>query len=787
LPLSPDATIALLAIAPFLAALVAPAVVRYVGGAAGWIAAIVPAGIFVVLLGYIEPVAAGRTITASLSWIPTLGISLSFFIDGLSLTFALMISGIGTLIVIYSGAYLHGHRHLGRFLAFMLMFMGAMLGVVLASNMLALFGFWELTSVTSFLLIGFDHARQASRRAAIQALVVTGMGGLALLAGLVLLHQMTGNWDIAGARDAGINQHALYPLLLVLFLLGAFTKSAQFPFHFWLPNAMEAPTPVSAYLHSATMVQAGVYLLARFTPVLGGTEAWTLTLTSFGGVTLLWGAIAALRQTDLKQMLAQTTTASLGLLVLLIGVGTEAAISAAVIYFVAHALYKAALFMIAGIIDHETGIRDVTALGGLADKMPATFIAAALAVLSMIGLPLTLGFLGKEEMYLALATGDWHDLLLLAVLVLGNAALVAVAAVIAVRPFLGALKPTPKTPHGEPISLVAGPLVLGILGIAGAVLTGWFAHSILEPAASGIAGTPVASHLKLTIDLTSVVFWLSVLTWALGLAIAYRADMTRTVLRRVSTALGWTFDKGFDAAMFGLIRMSAAKTRAWHHGRLELYLVVLFSMLALALFWPLISLGGLPEWPSFPDLHLHEWGVLALALIGVLAVPLSSTRLTAILALGVQGFAMALIFLMFGAPDLAFTQFMVEVLSVVILTLVMTRLKLSQRDTRPFEDLLRDGGLAVLCGLGVAVLLVAVQAGPLDERLSAFFAATSVPLAHGHNIVNVVLVDYRGLDTLGEISVVMAAGIAVLALIRKQKRAAPPTIVKKSRTRKVKA
>jgi multicomponent Na+:H+ antiporter subunit A len=787
LPLSLDATIALLAIAPFLAALVAPWVVRHAGGAAGWIAAIVPAGIFVVLLGFIEPVAAGQTITASLNWIPTLGISFSFFIDGLSLTFALMISGIGTLIIIYSGAYLHGHRHLGRFLSFMLMFMGAMLGVVLASNMLALFGFWELTSVTSFLLIGFDHTRQASRRAAIQALVVTGMGGLALLAGLVLLHQLTGNWDIASARDAGINQHALYPLLLVLFLLGAFTKSAQFPFHFWLPNAMEAPTPVSAYLHSATMVQAGVYLLARVTPVLGGTEVWTLTLTSFGGVTLLWGAIAALRQTDLKQMLAQTTIASLGLLVLLIGVGTEAAISAAVIYFVAHALYKAALFMIAGIIDHETGIRDITALGGLAEKMPATFIAAALAVLSMIGLPLTLGFLGKEEMYLALASGDWHDLLLLVVLVLGNAALVAVAAVIAVRPFLGALKPTPKEPHGEPVSLVAGPLVLGILGIAGAVLTGWFAHSILEPAASGIAGEPVASHLKLAIDLGSVVFWLSVLTWALGLAIAYRADMARTVLRRVSGALGWTFDKGFDAAMFGLIRLAAAKTRAWHHGRLELYLVVLFSMLVLALFWPLISLGGLPEWPAFPDLHLHEWGVLALALIGVLAVPLSSTRLTAILALGIQGFAMALIFLMFGAPDLAFTQFMVEVLSVVILTLVMTKLKLSQRDQRPFEDLLRDGGLALLCGLGVAVLLVAVQAGPLDERLSAFFTATSVPLAHGHNIVNVILVDYRGLDTLGEISVVMAAGIAVLALIRKQKRPAPPTAVKKARARKVKA
>jgi multicomponent Na+:H+ antiporter subunit A len=772
-----DASIALVAIVPFVAAMLAPLVHRLARPFAGWPLALVPAAIFLFLVSLVEQVAHHGPISARIDWVPAYGLDLSFLVDGLSLTFALTISGIGTLIVLYSGAYLKGHPHLGRFLGFLLAFMGAMLGLVLADNMLALFMFWELTSVTSFLLIGFDHTRQAARRGAIQALVITNIGGMALLAGVILVHHLTGSWELS-ALGGDIRAHGLYGLVLAVFLLAAFTKSAQLPFHVWLPNAMEAPTPVSAFLHSATMVQAGVYLLARTTPWLGDTAAWTAILVCFGGATLLWGALAALRQTDLKQMLAQTTIASLGLSVLLIGLGSEAAIAAAVLYFVAHALYKAGLFMVVGAIDHEAGTRDITVLGGLADKMPVTFIGAALAALAMIGLPMTLGFFAKEEMYLGLLAWNFTDIAVLLVLVAGNALLAGVAMLVLVKPFLGPVLPTPKSPHEAPLSMIAGPILLGTVGVVFAVMTERLVEVLLVPASSAILGQPVESHLSLAINPASPLLWLSIATWILGWLVFRQAATLRTLLRRFETALGWTADTVFDAVMFGLIRWSGAVTRFLHHGRLEIYLVTVFVALALTLTLPMLLLNGynallptaeLGNWSAmlrWPDLRIYEWGVVALALIGLGAVLLAPSRLIAIVALGIQGTSVALIFLLFGAPDLAFTQFMVEVLSVVILALVMTRLRLDEKDPRPLEDLARDGALALACGVGVSLLLMVVLTGTLDTRLSDLFAATSVPIAHGSNIVNVILVDFRGFDTLGEIAVVMGAGMAIMALLR---------------------
>ncbi len=794
--------IASVAILPFLGAALAPFLHRLAGQFTGFVLAIIPAAIFVYLLGFAETVIAGTPIYAAIEWVPAYNLNLSFFIDGLSLVFALTISGIGTLILIYAGSYLAGHKHQGRFLGFMLAFMGAMLGLVLADCLLALFLFWELTSITSFLLIGFDHTRQAARRAAIEALVITNIGGMALLAGGILVSLIAGTWEMSALRDMGdvLRESALYGLVLACFIVAAFTKSAQFPLHFWLPNAMEAPTPVSAFLHSATMVQAGVYLLARMTPLLGGTEIWTGILVSFGAVTLLWGAMGALKQTDLKQVLAQTTIASLGLLVLLIGLGSEAAIAAMVVYFVAHAFYKAGLFMVAGAVDHETGTRDITSLGGLAKKMPATFIGAALAALSMIGLPLTVGYFAKEEMYLGLLSGNWTSLAVLAVLVVGNAMLAGVALIVLIRPFLGEAFPTPRAPHEAPVFMLVGPVLLGAGGVAAGLLPDWLGHDVLAPAGSAISGQAIAPHLSLTLDVTSSLLWLSVLTWVLGILVYLRADKIRTLLRRFDHALGWTADQVFDACMFGLIRFSGVVTRVLHHGRLELYLVLVFIMLAVALFGPMLAFGGfdwirpnaeLGNWSSnlaWPDMQPYEWGVIALAVAGLLAVLLAPTRLLAILAMGAQGAALALIFLLFGAPDLAFTQLMVEVLSVVILTFVMTRLKLDDRDPRPFEDWARDGTLAIVCGAGVSLLLMLVLNGTLDTRLSDIFTATSVPIAHGHNIVNVILVDYRGFDTLGEISVVMGAGMAILALLRRRKKQPPEPAAKaapKRRARKV--
>ncbi|ODT81644.1 MAG: Na(+)/H(+) antiporter subunit A [Pelagibacterium sp. SCN 64-44] len=780
--------IILVALAPFAAAILAPALHRFAGGLTGWILALVPAAIFVFLLGFADSIIAGGSIGAAMAWVPAYGLDLSFHLDGLSLVFALTISGIGTLILLYSGAYLAGHPHRGRFFGFMLAFMGAMLGLVLADSLLVLFTFWELTSITSFLLIGFDHGRQAARRGAIQALVVTNIGGMFLLAGAILVRQLSGDWEMSALRGMGdlLRDHALYGIVLACFLGAAFTKSAQVPFHFWLPNAMEAPTPVSAFLHSATMVQAGIYLLARMSPVLGGTQVWTILLMTFGGLTLVWGALGALRQTDLKQMLAQTTIASLGLLVLLIGLGSAAAILAMLVYFIAHALYKAALFMVAGAIDHETGTRDLTGLGGLADRMPVSFIGAALAALSMLGLPLTLGYFAKEEMYLGLMSGDWASLAALVILVAGNALLAGIALLVMIRPFLGDAVPTPKKPHEAPIAMLAGPILLGAAAIVAGLLPDWLGHDVLAPAAGAILRGPVQPHLTLALDPISLVLWLSVLTWALGVLVYRQADTIRTLLRRFETALGWTADTVFDAVMFGLIRLAGAVTRFLHHGRLELYLVLLFVLFALALFGPLLAWGGLDWIVPAADLgdwsgrfvlpfQPYEWGIMALAVIGSLVLVAAPTRLAAILSMGVQGAALALIFLLFGAPDLAFTQLMVEVLSVAVLAFVMARLRLDDRDPRPFEDWLRDGTLAIVCGVGVSLLLMLVLNGTLDARLSDVFAATSVPIAHGHNIVNVILVDYRGFDTLGEISVVMGAAIAILALMRIRKKPAPET------------
>lgn len=776
-----DATFALVPIAPFLAAFIAPFVHRFAGSAAGWILAIVPASIFIYLMGYILPVSHHEMFSFQLRWlegavwqlesgdISMPPVPLSFMLDGLSLTFGLLISGIGTIIVIYSGTYLKGHKHQGRFLAFILMFMGSMLGLVMADNVLVLFVFWELTSITSFLLIGFDHSREAARRAAIQALVVTGGGGLALLVGAILLQQMMGTWELSFMMPYGtqIVEQPEYLAIMILFCLAAFTKSAQFPFHFWLPNAMEAPTPVSAFLHSATMVKAGVYLLARMSPILGASIIWDMTLVVFGSVTLLYGATMALRQTDMKQMLAQTTLASLGLLVLLIGVGTEAAISAAVIYLIAHALYKAALFLVAGMIDHSTGTREITALGGLRGKMPITFLVAILAAISMAGLPSAIGFFAKEEMYSALSYPTWLNGIVLAVLILGNAMMLVVGAAIAIKPFMGSLKSTPLKPHEASFSMWIGPLIFGGLAMAAGLLPEDFGHTFLVPAASAIYNLQVESHLHLNMKtFTSPLMLLSVATWLLGAMIYWNLTGIRLGLQRLGDAIGWTFDKGFDALMFGLIRFADAITRFWHHGRLEWYLIVVFFVFAVALYLPMALFGDVPGGFEMPVLRFYEWGIWGIAVLGLVGILMARTRLVAIVSLGIQGFAVALIFMLFGAPDLSFTQFMVEVLSVVILALVMTRLRLEQRDSRVLEEVVRDAALAIICGVGLSLLLISILRVPIDTNLSDFFAATSVAIAHGHNVVNVILVDYRGLDTLGEISVVMTAGIAILALIR---------------------
>ena len=754
--------------APLLGAALSPLFVRALGNNAAWVLALFLFVPFLIFLGHLDIVSTGAAMSGGFAWSPTLGVDFAWRLDGLSLTFALLISGIGTLIVLYSGGYLKGHPGQGRFIAFILMFSAAMLGVVVSDSLLMLFIYWELTSITSFLLIGFDHERERARRGAYQALIVTGGGGLCLLAGLLLIGQITATSTISSAiaASATLADHPLASAALVLVILGAFTKSAQFPFHFWLPNAMEAPTPVSAFLHSATMVKAGVYLLMRLYPLFGDFALWQTALPLFGGVTLVVGAFLAIRQTDLKLMLAYTTVGSLGLLVMLVGIGSETAIEAAVLYLVAHALFKGALFMIAGVIDHETGTREITRLGGLGRAMPITFAAALLAACSMGGIPFFAGFMAKEEIYAALTLLQLPFLAALA----GNAMMFAVGFAIAIKVFMGPTVETPKNAHDGPILLMAGPVILAMAGLVAALLPGLLHTMISSPMASAIAGHPVAVTMS-AIPHISLPFLLSLVTIGFGILILFVLDTLRAVAARLLDVIGWGPDRGFDQFVAATVRGAWHVTRLVQPGRLEVYLTVVFTVIAASLLYPLLTWNELPAWPSWPAMQIHEAAFIFIAMIGLVAVLSAKSRLTAIVALGIQGFAVAVLYLLFGAPDLSFTQFMVETLAVVILALIMTRLRLDVTDHRGLGQKLLDGTIAIACGGGFTLFLFRAIELPFNAELTRFFSEHAKTVAHGANVVNVIIVDFRGVDTLGEIAVVTITGLAILALIRL--RAAP--------------
>ncbi|OCJ11758.1 cation:proton antiporter [Rhizobium sp. AC27/96] len=752
---------------PFFGALIVPVLVRWLGHNAAWLLSLLPALAFLYFVGFLPEIASGRIVEGGFDWVPSLGLRFSWLLDGLSLTFALLITGIGTLIILYTGGYLKGHADLGRFFSFMFLFMGSMLGLVVSDSFLTLFVFWELTSITSFLLIGFDHQREASRRAALQALVVTGGGGLLLLAGLLLIWQITGIASMSELLQSGdaLRTSPLYLAALILVLGGAFTKSAQFPFHFWLPNAMEAPTPVSAYLHSATMVKAGIYLLMRLNPVMGDTVAWQTILPSFGAATLLVGTLLAIRQTDLKLKLAYTTVSSLGLLVLLTGFGTDYAIEAAVLYLVAHSLFKGALFMVAGIVDHETGTRDITRLGGLRSAMPLTFAAAIVAAVSMGGLPPAFGFLAKEEIYAALTQASPWAVILTIIAVVGNALMFAIAFAVALKPFIGPLIETPRHPHEAPPLLWLGPVVLALLGLASALLSGLWHVYVSSPMASAVGGKELHISVSLVPHI-GLPLALSLVTVLIGILVYWQLDRARFLMSVILRNLGPGPDRGFDGFISGLVRVSHVVSRVLQPGRLEIYVTVAFLCVAAMLLLPLIIHGELPAIPAWPNLQWHEATIFLIAVIGLAAVVLARDRLTAIVSLGVQGFAVAVIFLLFGAPDLSFTQFMVETLAVVILALVMTRLHLSPSDRRPPLKMLAHALIAIACGTGFGLLLLKATEAPFDLTLTAFFNHYSKLIAHGDNVVNVIIVDFRGTDTLGEIAVVAITGLAILALIR---------------------
>jgi multicomponent Na+:H+ antiporter subunit A len=742
----------------------APWLYQRTRAATGWLLALLPLGLTLYFAGFIGRVASGATVAVGYRWAPALGVHLSFYLDGLSLLFALLILGIGALILIYTSGYMGAHRHLGRFYAFLLLFMAAMLGLVLADNLFTLFVFWELTSISSYLLIGFSHDRAEARAAATQALLVTGGGSLALLAGLIMLGMAGESFELSTLlRQAGtLQSHPLYLPILLLVLTGAFTKSAQAPFHFWLPAAMEAPTPVSAYLHSATMVKAGVYLLARVSPILGGTGAWLSIVTAVGAATMLIGGVLALYQTDLKRMLAYSTISALGMLTLLLGLGTPGAITAAVVFLMAHALYKGALFMIAGALDHATGTRDIERLGGLRRAMPITAVAAGLAAVSLAGFGPVLSFIGKE---LALeAVLDSASGILTTAAVVGGALFVTVAAIVGIRPFFGGPIQAPKAPHEAPPSMWLGPALLAFAGLALALLPASIEQTIVGPAIASIAGRPEAVHLSLWhgFNLTLALSVVSVIA-GLGLYLAW--DSLRRAMPWLARVFGWGPARWYVVVLAGLNALARELTRLLQNGYLRLYLLTIIVTTVGIVGGTLVSREGLPVTLEQTDAHFYEVGLAVLILFAAAMAVRAQGRLTTVAALSVCGYGVSLIYILYGAPDLAMTQILIETLTVILFVLVFYHLPrfshVSSLATR-----VRDGFVALASGGLITVLVLAVTAAPTDTTVAKYYAEQSQPLAHGRNIVNVILVDFRGFDTLGEITVLSVAAIGVYALLK---------------------
>lgn len=563
-------------VAPFI-----PFLFRLSKNTAAWLVSLLPVAWFLIFLRFLPLIQETGFLTFSYNWIPSLNIQFAFYLDGLSLLFALLITGIGAFIFLYSKDYLKHDPHLGRFFTYLVLFMGSMLGLVLAGNLISLYVFWELTTISSFLLIGYHNEEIKSRKAALQALLVTNVGGLALLAGIILLGQAAGSYELETILNKGeiIRQHPHYAAIFLLILFGAVTKSAQVPFHFWLPNAMAAPTPVSAYLHSATMVKGGIYLLARLSPVLNQTDLWMNTVPVIGGLTLLTGAWMAIVQTDIKRLLAYSTVSVLGMLVLMLGIGSETAVKGAVIYLFAHALYKATLFMCAGVIDHKAGTRDITRMGGLAGLMPLVALGGIMAAVSKSGLPPAIGLIGKELIY----ESGLHFLnsrtLLILVLLFSNMFLAAVAWQAGIAPFFGRRKEDVDSPAKPSPLLWLGPLVLGTLGLVFGLFPQLIEKAILQPAVSAVAGRTVPLHLALWHGFNPAVL-LSLLTIAGALALFFSQNRLRGLTAGASLLRRLGPEHLYELLLTSLQKSAGFLTRRLQSGYQRRYLIIILSFTA---------------------------------------------------------------------------------------------------------------------------------------------------------------------------------------------------------------
>ncbi len=753
----------------FLSAIWVPYMPKILNKYKGSVLASLPLSVFILTLARGTGLTGMTSTSTTYEWIPQLGLNITWTFDGLSYLFLLLVSGIGTLILIYANEYMKHYPDKDRFYTFIMLFMASMMGLVLSGNLLVLFLFWELTSFTSFFLISFKHEYEKARQAALQSLLITVMGGLALFGGIILIGQMAGSFEIADLMEKSgeIKSHRLYVPALILVLAGVVTKSAQFPFHFWLPGAMQAPTPVSAYLHSATMVKAGIFLLARLNPVLGGTPQWMILVSLIGGLTMFIGAYLSLTQTDLKAILAYTTVSSLGTMVLLFGIDTQASIEAAVLFIIIHAFYKASLFMIAGMIDHKTGTRDVTLLGELWKPMPKTFIFASLALLSMAGLPPMLGFIGKELIYEAKIQVPDIAIILMILGVGSNIFMVWVSTMLGYRTFIEKAGGMPKPPNENGWRMLLGPFVLVLLslffGLYPASISGF-----VEPAISTILREPATVYLSLWHGFNQVLL-LSILTVATGFSLFLLRKKIIPVLKKINSALfSIRFADVFNKLIIGFVSLSKKKTAVIQHGYHRFYLMTIFVAATVLIWFQIYYTRG---WNVDVEYTRQPYYVIALVIIMMgasLITAIAKSRLTAIISMGVVGLGIALLYLIYSAVDLAITQILAETLTLVLFVLVLQKLprfaRLSSRKSR-----IRDAIIAVAAGSFMTILVLKSFHVNYNHPISDFYVRNSLPGGFGENVVNVILVDFRALDTLGEITVLSIAAFGVYSLVKLNK------------------
>ena len=788
-------------VSPFIFAIVIPIFYRYMRKIhTGWFVLILPLILFIYFLNFLPVTSSGQVVQQSMAWVPSLGINFDLYLDGLSLLFVLLITGIGTLVVLYSIYYLSKTKEkLNNFYVYLLLFMGAMLGVVLSENLILIYVFWEMTSIASALLISYWYEREKSTYGAQKSMFITVFGGLSMLGGFSLLYVMTGTFSIREiiANADVVTSSSLFLPAMILVLLGAFTKSAQFPFHIWLPDAMEAPTPVSAYLHSATMVKAGIYLVARLTAVFGGTSEWFWTVSIVGLITLIWGSISAVRQKDLKSILAFSTVSQLGMIMSLLGVGSAAyyfnngdnplyttAILAAVFHLINHATFKGSLFMAAGIIDHETGTRDIRKLGGLLTLMPVTATISLIGLASMAGLPPFNGFLSKELFLTAMVNvtdyGIFHldtwGILLPVIAWIASIFTFVYCAILFFKTFTGKFQPeklSVKHVHEAPIGMLISPVILALLVVLFGLFPNLIAYSLIEPAMSAILpgildqGQHFHVHIShwhgFTLELLMTI---GVIVFGTLIFISMKKWSKSPFYQRERDLFNSVYDNGYD----GLIKGSQFITRLQMTGRLRDYFIFMIAFMILILGYTMVQFDAFSiNTTNLSPIQPYMW-ILSIIFIGsVITVPFISNRITAIIVVGVTGFLVSLMFVLFRAPDLALTQLLVESVTTVLFMLIFYHLPKLRREKIkvPFKMV----NLLISIAGGAIITLVALSSYALGSdaglpSISEFYVENAKKLAGGTNIVNVILVDFRGLDTMLEILVLGIAALAVVAFIK---------------------